>query len=133
MDKAAVFSKVQRIIFPKPITREKAAQLLQEYVLSVGTKLSYNAIIAGHIKIAAQEAGTDRCLFLSLTRLDQLHMKSSVSWESSAIDAITEIEMTINAHLFGYEQRAVEQAVRSSLSILGVAPRLGRKIAANRK
>ncbi|MDR7868519.1 MAG: hypothetical protein RIN56_17110 [Sporomusaceae bacterium] len=111
MSDATVFSQARQITFVRPVTMTDIERLLNEFLLGVGEKLSYNGIILGHIKVMAKRPTGDEFLFLSLTRLDQVDSKASPAWSQSADAGVDCLELTINVLLFGYSRSTVEKAV----------------------
>ena len=114
MSEATIFSQVQRIAFDSPVTKAEAGALLKKFLITIGEPLAYNKIILGHIKMLAKATDENDFLFLSLTRLDQIDVKSSPIWANDKFTAVDELELTINVLVFGYNKATVTKAVAAA-------------------
>ncbi|CQR75145.1 hypothetical protein SOV_36490 [Sporomusa ovata DSM 2662] len=114
---ATVFSKTHSISFDKPVTKLHVEKLVKQLIQDIGKPLAHNGIIVGHIKVLANVPG-EEFLFLSLTRLDRLDVKSSSEWQSGLSSEFTSVTLDINVLVFGHSKKAVEEIVNESLAIL---------------
>lgn len=115
---ATVFSQVRPVIFAEAITRGGVEELLKKFMSAVGSPLSHNGVILGHIKVSARLATRNDFLFLSLTRLDKVDVKASPQWSSTDCGRIDHLELDINVLIFGYSISKVETAVDTALQEL---------------
>lgn len=115
MSNATVFSQSRCIIFEEPVTRIEVEGLLKKFMSAVGTPLSYNGVILGHIKVLARITTKTDFLFLSLTRLDHVDSKASPEWSSMDCSKIYNMELDINVLVFGHSISMVEKVVDTSL------------------
>lgn len=114
---ATVFSKTHSISFDKPVTKLNIEKFVKQLIQDIGKPLAHNGIIVGHIKVLAK-VPSEEFLFLSLTRLDQLDIKSSSEWQSSLSSEFNSVILDINVLVFGHSKKTVEEIVNDSLAIL---------------
>ena len=114
---ATIFSKAHSISFDKPVTKLNVEKLVKQLIQDIGRPLAHNGIIVGHIKILAK-VPNEEFLFLSLTRLDRLDVKSSSQWQTGLSSEFDSVNLDINVLVFGHSKKAVEKIVNDSLAIL---------------
>lgn len=115
---ATVYSQLQPIIFAEALTKAEVEELLKKFMSAVGSPLSYNGVILGHIKVSARLATRNDFLFLSLTRLDKVDVKASLQWSNTDGGKIDHLELDINVLVFGYSISIVETTVDIALQEL---------------
>lgn len=113
---ATVVSKTYSISLDKPVTKLHVEKLVKTLIQDIGRPLAHNGIIVGHIKVLAKVPG-EEFLFLSLTRLDRLDVKSSSEWQSGLASEYNSVTLDINVLVFGHSKKAVEEIVNGSLTI----------------
>lgn len=118
MSDATVFSQSRSIVFEKPVTRIEVEGLLKNFMSVVGTPLSYNGVILGHIKVLARLTTKEDFLFFSLTRLNHVDVKASPEWSPTDCSTICNMELDINVLVFGHSINMVEKVVDTSLQEL---------------
>lgn len=118
---ATVFSQLRLITFAESRTRIEVEELLKKFMSAVGTPLSYNGVILGHIKVLARITTKKDFLFLSLTRLDHVDSKASPEWSSTDCYKIDNMELDINVLVFGHNISMVEKVVDTSLQEFGAS------------
>ncbi|TWH52072.1 hypothetical protein [Sporomusa sp. KB1] len=114
---ATVFSKTHTISFDKPVTKLNVEKLVKQLIQDLGRPLAHNGIIVGHIKVLAKVTN-EEFLFLSLTRLDHLDVKSSAEWQTGLSSEFNSVSLDINVLVFGHSKKTVEEIVNDSLAIL---------------
>ncbi|QDR81421.1 hypothetical protein [Sporomusa termitida] len=114
---ATVFSKTYTIPFDKELTKPAVEKLVRRLVLDVGSPLSHNGIIVGHIKVLAK-LSAEEFIFVSLTRLDRVDVKFSAQWPVDAERGFTRFDLDVNVLVFGYEEAAIAKAVDAALAVL---------------
>ncbi|MBU2700972.1 hypothetical protein Ga0466249_002083 [Sporomusaceae bacterium BoRhaA] len=124
MSDATVFSQVQRIEFNRQISKLEVEQLLKKFLVGIGEPLAYNGVILGHIKMFARTTIENDFLFLSLTRLNQVDVKSSPNWGSMGVEPIIAMELTINVLVFNYSRSIVKKVVAMATEQLASVSRV---------
>ncbi|MBP2652709.1 MAG: hypothetical protein H6Q73_278 [Firmicutes bacterium] len=117
MNKAAVFSQSIPVSVARPIKRSDVEAVLKKFLLSIGQPLSNNGVILGHIKLLAKLAASEDYIFLSLTRMDRVDVKTMS--EDAVVDAgslIRELVLELNVLVFGHSKEAVMKVVQKSLA-----------------
>lgn len=113
LDDAVIFSKLIPVVFEKPVRKKSFAGMLTRLVKSIGTHLSHNGVIIGHIKLVA-ELPDEQFLFLSLTRLEQVDMTASANWGAEG-DEVTRTDLKINILIFGYSESYIAEVADAAL------------------
>ncbi len=116
LDDAVVFSKKYHINLEKPVVKPVIEKLVRSLIQNLGGPLSHNGIILGHIKVLGKVTDED-FLFLSLTRLDSVDVKTSSHWSAESTCEWDSIDLDINVLVFGYGIEVIEKVVKNSLAI----------------
>jgi hypothetical protein len=114
---ATIFSKTYHLVLEKPVTKPVIEKLAKRLIQDIGRPLSNNGIIVGHIKILAKVSEKE-FLFLSLTKLDRVDVKSSSQWETEVSGELNSVNLDINVLVFGHSKKVIEEVVNGSLAIL---------------
>ncbi|BBB91112.1 MAG TPA: hypothetical protein PKA28_11135 [Methylomusa anaerophila] len=110
---ATIFSKFYPIIFEKAVRKADLKPMLSDLIQSIGSPLSHNGVIVGHIKLVA-EILNEEFLFLSLTRLDQGDVTVSANWTDQG-DDIVGMVLKINVLVFGHSKNNITEVVGTAL------------------
>ncbi len=114
---ATVFSKNYTISFDREITKPAVERVVSRLVMDIGSPLSHNGIIVGHIKVLAK-LSADEFIFVSLTRLDRVDVRFSAKWPVAAERGFARFDLDVNVLIFGYNEAAITQVVDAALATL---------------
>lgn len=114
---ATVFSKNYPIAFDREITKPAVERVISRLVMDIGSPLSHNGIIVGHIKVLAK-LSADEFIFVSLTRLDRVDVRFSAKWPVAAELGFTRFDLDVNVLIFGHTEAAIAQVVDAALATL---------------
>ena len=112
---ATIFSRTYMLSFTEKLGKPAIEAAVKQLISNIGAPLAHNNIIVGHIKLLAK-LSDEEFLFLSLTRLDHVDIKTSALWQTNLPAETAELQLDVNVLMFGYGRKVIEETVRAALA-----------------